>query len=176
MGMIEYLEVGKIINTHGVKGEVKVIPLTDNLERFNRLKWVYIDKNSVLEKYNIERVKFFKGLAIIKFKEVNDMNGAEILKGLFLKVDRENAVKLPQDSFFICDLIGCEVFEEDGSKLGVLKDVLQTGSNDVFAVSGENNKEILIPALKSVVKDLSVENKKMVVSLPEGLLDDDNKI
>jgi len=171
--MVEHLEVGKIVNTHGVKGEVKVIPLTDNPERFKQLEWVYIDKNPVLERYNIGGIKFHKGFVIVKLKEINYMNEAETLKGLYMKVDRENAVKLPEDSFFICDLIGCEVFEEKGSRLGILKDVLRTGSNDVFAVSEEGKKEILIPALKSVVKSVSIEDKKMVVALPEGLLDDE---
>jgi 16S rRNA processing protein RimM len=175
-GMIKYLEVGRIVNTHGVKGEVKVIPLTDNPKRFLNLKWVFIDKNMVLEKYNIEKVKFYKGMVLIKFKGINDMTDAEALKGMFLKVDRENAVRLPDDSFFICDIVGCEVFEEDGSRLGTLKDVLKTGSNDVYVILRENGKEIYLPALKSVVKSVSISNKKMIVSVPEGLLDEDDEI
>jgi len=169
--MIEYLEVGKIVNTHGVKGEVKIIPLTDDPKRFLKLKWVFIDKNSVLEKYNIETVKFFKDMVIIKFKEINNMYEAEALKGLYMKVDRENAVKLPKDSYFICDIIGCEVFEDDGSRLGVIKDVLKTGSNDVYVVARDNNTEVYLPALKSVVKNVSISDRKIVVSVPEGLLD-----
>lgn len=171
--MQEYLEVGKIVNTHGVKGELKVIPLTDDPEkRYKKLKWVFIDKNSGLEKYTIESVKFSKRLAIVKFEEINDMTAAEGMINLFMKVDRKNAVKLPADSFFIADLIDCEVFDERGEKLGVLKDVLQTGSNDVYVVEG-TNRQILIPALKSVVKEVAVENKRMTVELPEGLMDDE---
>lgn len=171
--MEDYLEIGKIANTHGVKGELKVIPLTDNPERYDVLKWVYVGGENNLEKYDIENVKYTKGMVIVKFKEVNDMDSAERLKGLYLKVDRKNAVKLPKDAFFICDLIECDVYEGNGNNLGKIKDVLKTGSNDVYLVKDENNREILIPALKSVVTEVSIENKKIVVKLPEGLVDNE---
>ncbi|MCX7921832.1 MAG: ribosome maturation factor RimM [Clostridia bacterium] len=171
--MQEYLEIGKIVNTHGVKGEVKILPLTDDVERFNKLKWVFIEKENNLEKYSIENVKFLKGFVLIKFKEVSDMNAAEALKGLLMKVDRRNAVKLPKDAYFICDLIDCDVFDTAGKVLGKMKSVLKTGSNDVYVVSNEESKDILIPALKSVVKEISIEDRKIVVSLPEGLVDDE---
>lgn len=171
--MQQYLDVGKIVNSHGVRGELKVMPLTDDPKRFKKLKWVYVDRNDFLEKFNIENVKFFKNFVIIKFIEINDMNGAEALKGLFLKVDRENAVKLPRDTYFIADLIGCEVFEIDGNRLGILKEVIKTGSNDVYVVERENKKDILIPALKSVVTGISVEDRRITVVLPEGLTDDE---
>lgn len=171
--MQEYLQIGEIVNTHGVKGEVKVLPLTDNPKRFEDLKWVYIDKVSSMEKVHINEVKYLKSFVILTLKEISDMNAAEALKGLFLKVDRENAVTLPKDSFFISDLLECEVFELEGKRLGVLKSILKTGSNDVYVVKNENNKEILIPALKSVVKDISIQNRKIIVSLPEGLVNDE---
>lgn len=170
--MQEYLNVGKIVNTHGVRGEVKVIPLTDDPHRFHDLEWVYLDRQSSLEKIWIERVKFFKKFVIIKFKTVDDMNKAETLRDLYLKVDREHAVKLPEDTFFIADIIGCEVFEGD-KKLGMVEDVLQTGSNDVYVVKRENKKDILIPALKSVVRKVSISDKKIEVVLPEGLVEDE---
>jgi 16S rRNA processing protein RimM len=169
----EYLEVGKIVNTHGVKGEIKVMPLTDDPQRFTKLKRVYLDKMGTLEKVDIEEVKFQKNTVILKLKGINDLNTAETLKEMFLKVDRQDAVKLPKDSFFVCDLIGCEVFEENGMSLGFLKEILKTGSNDVYAVGNENKKDILIPALKSVVKEISIENKKIIVSLPKGLIDNE---
>ncbi len=168
--MLEYLDVGKIVNTHGVKGEVKVIPLTDNPERFNSLEWAFVETGDGLKKYFIERVRFFKGNVLVKFKGIDDMTSAEAFRGLFMKVDREHAVKLPENCWFICDLIDCEVYETSGRLLGILKDVLQTGSNDVYVVVDKQRREILIPALKSVVKEVSPENKKIVVELPEGLL------
>jgi len=169
----KYLEIGEIINTHGVKGELKVMPLTDNQMRYKELNWVYVDINGFLEKYDIESVKFFKQLVILKLKEINDMDNAGKLKGHYLKIDRENAIKLPQDSYFICDLIDCEVFEENGNKLGVLKDVLKTGSNDVYVIEAKNREDILIPALKKVIKDISIESKRITVAIPEGLIDNE---
>lgn len=170
--MREFLEIGKISCPHGITGEVKVIPLTDNPERFYELKWVYLDNGKNMGKYNISGVKIFKNQVILKFAEVKDRNTAETLRGAMLNVDRKNAVKLPKDSFFICDLIGCEVFSEDGERYGVLTDVLKTGSNDVYVVKCNNGKDILIPALKSVVTDVSIKDKRITVALPQGLLDD----
>lgn len=169
--MQQYIDIGKIVNTHGIKGEVKVVPLTDDPDRFLELKWVYLGKGTSLQKYNIESVKFFKTFTIIKFVEVQDMNTAEGLKDFFIKIDMENAVKLPKDSYFIFDIIGCKVYEENGSLLGEIKDVLETGSNDVYVVQDENKKEILIPALKSVVREINIQDKKVVVILPEGLIE-----
>lgn len=171
--MQEYLDIGKITNTHGVKGEVKIIPLTDNPERYSKLKKLFIEGKNGLEEYSVDSVKYFKGWVIVKFKEVNDMETAEALKGLVVKIDRANAVKLPKGSYFICDILESEVYEENGNKLGVLKDIIQTGSNDVYIVRDENNKELLIPALKSVVNEISIENKRITVTLPKGLVDDE---
>lgn len=171
--MVEYFEIGQIANTHGIKGELKIVPLTDDPERYGKLKWVYVDNRGILNKYNIESVRYFKNFVILKFREIIDMTSAEKLKGLMIKIDRKDAVKLPNDTYFICDLIGCEVAEENGNIVGVIKNILKTGSNDVYVVEGENIKEILIPALKSVVKDISIENKRIIVSLPKGLVDDE---
>lgn len=168
-----YLDIGKIINTHGVKGEVKVIPFTDDPERYRKLEQVYLDRPSGLETYHIFGVKFFKNTVIIKFKEINDMETAEALKETVIKIERKDAVKLPKNSYFVCDILGCEVIDENGRSLGILKDVLQTGANDVYVVRNENNREILIPAIKSVVERISLEDKKINVTLPKGLLDDE---
>jgi 16S rRNA processing protein RimM len=147
------------------------LPLTDNHERYDSLQWVYIEKDNKLEKYHVENIRHFNKFVLVKFKEVNDISHAESLRELYLKVDRENAVKLPEGRFFISDLIECRVFEEDGNILGKLTDVIQTGSNDVYVVMGENKREILIPALKSVVKEINIEAGEIIVSLPEGLID-----
>ncbi len=171
--MYEHLQIAKIVGTHGVHGEVRVIPLTDNPDRFKKLKWVYIDKKGTFEKYNIKDVKFLKNLVVLKFEGIDTPESAAQLKELFLLVDRDNAVKLPKDSFFICDLIGAKVYENGDQLLGELTDVLQTGSNDVFVVKGIKGKDILIPALKSVINEVLSEEGIIRVTLPEGLLEDE---
>ncbi len=169
--MLEYLIIGQLTSTHGVKGELKATTSTDDPHRFLDLKWVYIDKKGALEKYNITSVKFFKQFVILKFEGVDSIEAAEKLKGLYLKVDRANAVKLPKDSFFIADIIGMQVYDENNELLGQLLDVISTGSNDVYIVKNKEGKEILIPALKSVVKEVLLDERRMSVILPKGLLD-----
>lgn len=169
--MLEYLIIGQLTNTHGVKGELKATTSTDDPKRFLKLKWVYIDKNGSLEKYNITSVKFFKQFVILKFEGVDSIEAAEKLKGFCLKVDRANAVKLPKDSFFIADIIGMQVYDENNELLGELLDVIATGSNDVYIVKNKEGKEILIPALKSVVKEILLDERRISVILPKGLLD-----
>lgn len=169
--LIQYLEIGKIVNIHGIKGELKVMPLTDKMERFLQLKWVFAGKGSSIRKYDVEGVKFFKNWVFLKLKGIDDANAAEKMRDYILSVDRQNAVKLPENSFFICDIIGCAVLKQDGRKIGEVKDVLKTGSNDVYVVDCGEGREILVPALKSVVTDISIEEKRMVVSLPEGLVE-----
>lgn len=171
--MGEFFNIGKIINTHGIKGEVKVMPLTDYPERFELLKKVIVELKGIKSIYTITSVKYFKQTVILKFSEVKDMDEAEKLKGAMLVIDRKDAVKLPKDSFYIDDIVGCEVFDEKRGSIGSVKEVLQTGSNDVYIVRGSDNyKEVLVPALKAVVKNIDIENKRIDVTLPEGLLDD----
>lgn len=171
--MIEYLQIGKIVNTHGIKGELKLIPLTDDPNRFDALKWVYIEKDGRMDKHTIQQVKYTKGSVIIKLSGIDSPDEANQYRDCFLLVDRENAVKLPEDSFFICDIMGCSVFDEKGALLGELADVLQTGSNDVYIVRNASGKEILLPALKSVVRSISPEHRRIDVVIPKGLLDDE---
>jgi len=173
--MLQYFEIGKIVNTHGIKGEVKVIPLTDDPIRFKKIKSAYISSEIAenMQEYNFEGVKYHKNFVILKIKDINNSNEAEKLKDKFIIINRDDAVKLPRDSFFVCDLINCSVYDEKGNSLGILVDILQTGSNDVYIVRDENKKELLIPALKSVVKEVSVEDKKIIVELPQGLIDDE---
>ncbi len=166
--MEKYFEIGKIVNTRGIKGELKILPLTDDPKRFSKLKSLLIqNKDEVIEK-KIEYLKYYKNDIYVKFDDINDLSNAEKLKEHFILIERENAIKLPKDSYFICDLIGCEVFEND-KKLGEVVNIIPTGSNDVYIVRDENKKEILIPALKSVVKKISVKNKRIDVVMPKGL-------
>jgi 16S rRNA processing protein RimM len=166
-----FLNIGKIVNTHGVKGCVKVLPLTCDINRYNLLESVYVgDKRDV---YYIENIRYAKGMVILKMKYVDNMDQAAALKGLCISVDREHAVKLSDDEFFVCDLIGCSVYNEYDKLLGILVDVISTGSNDVYVVRNDLKKELLIPALKSVVKSVLISEKKVTVKLPEGLVEDE---
>ncbi|KUO75491.1 MAG: hypothetical protein APF77_22770 [Clostridia bacterium BRH_c25] len=167
--MLEYLSIGQIINTHGIRGEVKVYPLTDDMGRFNRLKEVYVEENNQLVKYEVEGTKFLSNTVVMKLKGIETEEAAARLRNYYMKVDRKSAVKLPKDSYFICDLIDSEVYDEKGSVLGKIRDVLQTGSNDVYVVQTAG-KDILVPALKEVVKEIDLKDRKIVVELPEGLM------
>lgn len=165
--MEQFLNVGQIVNTHGVKGEVKVFPLTDDPMRFKKLKKVIIDNKEV----QILSHKFQKDRVILKLEGVDTMDDAIRLKGKYLKVSREDAVKLPKDTYFIADLIGCSVFDTDETPLGEIYDVIKTGSNDVYWVKGI--KELLIPVLKEIVLDINVEDKKIVIKPVKEWQDED---
>ena len=168
---MDNIYIGRIVTTHGVRGEVKVIPLTDDINRYDELLWVFIEKGNSLIKYDIKGVKYFKNFVIINFKGIDNIDMAMELKNCYLLVDRAHAKKLEDDEYFICDLIGCEVFENNIS-LGSLIEVIETGSNDVYVVRKEDRKQdILIPALKTVVKNVNINDKRIDVILPEGLLD-----
>jgi 16S rRNA processing protein RimM len=169
--MLEYLIIGQLVNTHGVKGELKATALTDDPQRFLDLKWVYIDKKGTLEKYFISGVKFLNHFVVLKFEGIDTIEAAEKLKGYYLKIDRANAVKLPKDSYFITDILGMQVYNENNELLGKLTDIIHTGSNDVYIVKNQEGKEILIPALKSVVKEILLDDRRISVVLPKGLLD-----
>ena len=169
--MEDLLRVGVIANTHGIRGEVKVFPTTDDAKRFKKLKHVMIDTGKELKPMEIEQVKFFKNMVILSFSEFNDINEIEKYKGCELYVTREDAVPLEEDEFYIADVIDAEVFEDNGKKLGTLVDVMQTGANDVFVVKMENGKEVLLPVIKDCVLDINAEEKKIVVHMMNGLLD-----
>lgn len=167
--MLEYLSIGQIVNIHGFKGEVKVYPLTNDMSRFKKLTEVYVEENNQLVKYEIEDLKFLSTTIAMKLKGIDTEEAANKLRNFYIKVDRKSAVKLPKDSYFICDLIDLEVYDEKGMLLGTIRDVIQTGSNDVYVVHN-SGKDILVPALKQVVKEIDMKNKKIVVELPEGLV------
>lgn len=168
--MVEYLKIGQIINAHGVKGEVKIYPLTDNIKRFGKLKFVYLESNGEYRKCPVEGVKYANNLVILKLAEISDMNEALKYRDRYLYIDRDNAVSLSKDEYFIVDLIGMNVLTTEGQKLGIIISVFPTGSNDVYEVKMEDGKTVLIPAIKDVVKSVDVQNKKMIIELLEGLL------
>lgn len=169
--MNDILQVGAVTSTHGLAGEVKVFPTTDDAKRFKKLKHVLLDTGKELLPLEITQVKFFKQMVILKFKEYDKIEDVMGFKGKNLFVTRENAVKLKKNEYFIADLIGMKVYTEDEAYLGVLNDVLATGANDVYEVRMENGKDVLIPAIHQCILDVDVENGVMKVHLLEGLLE-----
>lgn len=168
--MEDFLRVGVISTTHGVRGEVKVFPTTDDPKRFLELAEVLVDTGSGTQPLAIKDVSFFKNMVILKFEGIDDIDTALKYKGRDLLVTRENAVPLEPGEFFICDIIGSTVFEEDGKIFGTLKDVLQTGANDVFVVTMQNGKEALLPCIDDCIREIDVEGKRIVAYIMPGLV------
>ena len=168
--MEDLLKVGVITTTHGVGGEVKVFPTTDP-ERFLDLEYVILDAGREMKKLEIRNVKFFKNLVILKFDGIDNINDIEMYKGRDLWVPREEAQELDEDEYYIGDLIGMEVVLEDNTHFGTLKDVMETGANDVYVVETSDGEEILLPAIRDCILDVNVEEKRMTVHVLEGLLD-----
>lgn len=155
--MEKFITIGEIINTHGVHGELKILPMTDDLKRFRKLKKVYIDG----EEKMVSWCKLQADKAILKIEGIDTMNDAIKYKTKLLKVSREDAVKLPEGRYYEADIIDCTVEDENGAYLGKINEIIHTGSNDVYWIKGEN--ELLIPALKSVVTKMDVENRKIII-------------
>ncbi|NLO89594.1 MAG: 16S rRNA processing protein RimM [Clostridia bacterium] len=170
--MPEKIAVAKVINTHGIKGEVKAIPLSDFKDRYYRLKKVYVKEQEECYTLNLENARWHMDTLILKFKEISNISEAEPLKGSYLFINRSDAVELPEDTYYIFEIVGLEVYNvEDYVKLGTVTEVLQTGANDVYIVKDSSGGELLIPALKEVVVEVDLEKNRMLVKLPEGLLD-----
>ena len=170
-GMEQTLRVGVITSTHGIRGEVKVFPTTDDPQRFRKLKDVLLDTGRGLQPMEVEQVRFFKNMVIVKFKGLDSIDDVEIFRGRDLLVSRENAVELGPDEYFIAELIGLLVVTDEGERLGTLTDVLQTGANDVYVVKTDAGKEILLPAIKQCILDTDPEAGKITVHVLDGLLD-----
>lgn len=168
--MEQMLQVGVISSTHGVRGEVKVFPTTDDIQRFKKLKEVILNTGKEYKTLNIQSVKFFKNMVILKFKEFDNINDIEIYKGKSLYVTRQNAVKLQKDEYFIADLIGMYAVSEDGTLKGTIEDVIETGANDVYAIRLEDGRELLLPAIKQCVLEINMEEQILTFHLLEGLL------
>lgn len=167
--MEDLLQVGVITTTHGVRGEVKVFPTTDDPARFKKLKNVVLDTGKELVDLEVAGVKFFKNMVIVKFKGIDNINDVEKYRKKSLYVTRENAVKLKKNEYFIADLIGLQAESDEGEDLGELSDVLQTGANDVYVLSKEGTDDILLPAIRECVKEVNLENGKIIVHLLPGL-------
>ncbi len=170
--MEDLFRVGCVTKAHGMRGEVKVYPTTDEPERFKTYDGLLLDNGKERRNVHIESVKFFKQMVILKLKECSSMDEAELLRGADLYVPREQAVPLSENEYYVSDLIGMRVLAEDGQRLGVIEDVMQTGANDVYVVKREDGKEILLPAIRDCVKEVDVKARQMTVHLMPGLLDE----
>ena len=169
--MVEYFEIGHISNTHGLKGEVKVRPFTENKTDYAKLNNILIDINGALKEYTVESVRYQKDVVLLKLKEVNDVEVAEKLKGHYIKIPRDLAKKVDENEYFIADLIGCEVYQSE-MLLGILDDVFTAGGSDVYVVKRKGKQDLLLPAIASVIKKVNVADKKIFVEVPRGLDDE----
>ena len=166
--MKEYIRVGKIVNTHGVKGCMKVLSLTDDLDRFDELEYVFTEIDN--KKRNINDVWYRNGMVYLELEGVNDMNEAIKLKESYVSIEESQLKELPEDTYYIYELKGLEVYSTEGELIGKVKEVFQTGANDVYEVKG-NLKTYYIPAIKSIVKEVSIKEKKIIINVVEGLLE-----
>lgn len=169
--MEELFQIGAVTSTHGLRGELKVYPTTDEPARYHKLKEVILDTGKEQLSLKIEHARLFKQMVIIKFEGFDHINEVEKFKGAKLYVMRENALELREDEYYFADLAGLRVETEEGQLLGKVTDILQTGANDVYVIGRERQKDLLIPAIKDCVKQIDLENGRMVIHLLPGLLE-----
>jgi 16S rRNA processing protein RimM len=169
--MEDLLKVGVITTTHGVRGEVKVYPTTNSAERFLELSYVLLDTGRDLKRLEIQNVKFYKNQAILKFKGIDNINDIEMYKGRDLWINREDGQELDEDEYYIADLLGLTVLLEDGTEYGTLKDVMETGANDVYVVETKDGSEVLLPAIADCILDVDLDEETMTVHLMKGLVE-----
>ncbi len=168
IAMVEQFNIGQIVNVVGIKGELRVYPLTDYKERFEEIDSVLIQD----QYYTIENVRYHKELVVLKLKGIDDRNTAEKYKTQYLKIDRKDARVLPEDTYYIADLVGCEIYSIEGEYIGILKDVVQNSAQDLYEVETKNSsKRILIPAVDEFIKEVDIENRIIKVQLIEGMMD-----
>ena len=166
--MDSLLEVGQIVITYGIKGFVKVVPYIDNKNQFQDFATFYIEDKKKFTDLEIEEIKFAKELVLVKFKNIETIEEAEKIRNMYLYARRED-IKLEEGAHFIVDLIGIQIYNESGELLGILKEVLQPGANDVYVVENENREQILLPVIPEVVKNIDIQGKKIIVHLLDGL-------
>lgn len=166
--MVDYFEIGHIDNTHGLKGEMKVRNYSNNPKRFEELKNVLVEKNGTYIDYQIESVRYQKDIVLLKFQGIDTIEDAEKLKGNYIYIKREDAQTLQEGEYYVADLIGSEVYEND-TLIGVLDNIFTAGAADVYVIKRKGKDDLLLPALKNVVLETDVENKKIKVAIPDGL-------
>lgn len=166
----QYFEIGQIVNHFGIKGMVKVNPFTDDISQFEEMETILVDKKGSIKEIQIEEVKYSKNQVLLKLKGIDTVEDAEKYRNCYLKLPREKARKLPKNTYFIADLIGLEVYTEEGNLLGKVDDIYNTGASDIYVIKDELGKQILLPAIKDVIKQIDLEQEKIVVHLLEGLV------
>lgn len=164
-------QVGAVLKTHGIKGEVKVFPTTDDVSRFKNMKDLLVDFKGQLINLEVTGLKKQNNIVILKFKDIDDINDVEKYVGCNLYVTKENRVRLKKDEYFIADLIGLNVITDTGEEFGVISDVLQTGANDVYEITMKDNRAVLVPAIKECILSVDIDNKLMTIHVMDGLLD-----
>lgn len=167
----DFLQIGVITSTHGIRGEVKVYPTTDDNKRFKKLTQCFVEYKDELIPMVCKSTKFFKNMVILSFEGINNINDVEKYRQCKIYVDREHAVKLNKNEYFIADLIGLQVVTSTDRNLGTLTEVIPTGANDVYVVTDTNKNERLLPAIKDCILEIQIEEKKMVVQLLKGMED-----
>ena len=168
--MKDRFEIGQIVNTFGIKGFVKVNPWVDDVTRFENLKSVYVKIRKEEKLLEIEEVKYHKNQVLLKFEGYNTVEQAETLRNAYIEISREDAIPLEEGQYFIADLLESEVYSDEGELLGILDDIYNTGSNDIYVVKNELGKSLLLPGIPDVIKQVDLSNKKIIVHLLKGLI------
>lgn len=166
----EYFEIGQIVNHFGIKGMVKVNPFTEDIFKFERLESILIEKNGKLKNIQIEEVKYSKNQVLLKLKGINSIEEAEEYRGCYLKLARSDMEELPEDTYYIADLIGLTVYTDEGVLLGVVEDIYNAGANDIYVIKSEDGKQILLPGIEEVLKQINLDQEKIIVHLIKGLI------
>ena len=166
----DFIIIGKVVSTQGNKGEVKIIPLTDSIDRFDKLTDVFIREGNIKKLLKINNLRIKKNALILKFEDIDNIEKAQMIVESFLEVKRSNAVKLPKDTYFIFDIIGLEVYTNENELLGKVDNIFSTGSNDVYVIKNKKKKEILIPAIREIIKNIDVKKKRITINMVDGLI------
>ena len=166
----EYFEIGQIVNHFGIKGMVKVNPFTDDISQFEKLKSILLVKDGKLSEVEIEETKYSKNQVLLKLKGIDTVEEAEKYRGCYLKIARSNSKKLPKDTYFIADLLGLTVYTDENILLGKVEDIYNSGANDIYVIKSEDGKQILLPGIKDVIKQIDLEQEKIIVHLIKGLV------
>lgn len=166
----EFITIGKVVTTQGNKGEIKVLPLTDSTDRFKKLNSIFIKNNINQKALNIEKIKIKENMVILKIKDIENIKEAKLLVGSYLEIEREKAVKLPEDTYFVFEIIGLDVYTKNNIYLGKVDNVISTGSNDVYIVKIEDKEDLFIPAIREIIENIDLGKKSITINMVDGLI------